>query len=223
MFGTLRVLIPDLDPRDLDATADPPDDDLDEAMVDGADWSGRTLAGAGIRRSHLLGVTLTDATWRNVRLYGCRFDRVDFSGSRLDGLTIERCEFVGCRMTGVQLADSTLKNVVFDDCRLDYAGLADVRASGPVAWAGCTLANAVLTDCRLPAAVFADCRLAGLELNDCQLGGADLRGNDLSGISGLLSLREATVAASQLGDLAALAVRELDITVVEGPPVVSRG
>jgi uncharacterized protein YjbI with pentapeptide repeats len=213
--GELRILLPDIDPRDLDETTDPPDDDVVEAMVDGADWARNRLGGSRIRLSLLTGVDLTEAGWRGVELYGCRFERVDLSGARLAGLTVERCEFIGCRMTGVQLADTVLKNVIFENCRLDYATLVDVRTTGPVAWTGCSFANGVLTNCRLPDAALADCRLTEVELNDCDLRGADLRGNDLSGVSGLLSLRGATIEAEQMGYLAALVVRDLDLTVTE--------
>ncbi|OLB82237.1 MAG: hypothetical protein AUI14_00965 [Actinobacteria bacterium 13_2_20CM_2_71_6] len=212
-IGELRILLPDLDPRDLDPVIDQPDDDLHEAMVDGATWTGHQLAGARVSQSHLLGVDLTDAVWRNVTAYGCRFERVDLSSARLMGVTIERCEFVGCRMTGVQLIQSTLKNVVFDDCRLDYANLTEVRTTGPVGLRNCNLTNAVLAKSDLTKLVLASCRLTELELGDCDLRGADLRGNDLSAVIGLTSLRGVIIAEEQLSDLTSIAARELDIDV----------
>jgi uncharacterized protein YjbI with pentapeptide repeats len=212
-FGDLAVLLPDLDPRDLDEVREPPVDELVEAKVDGADWGRVQLAGVPVRASHLLGVSLAGAGWRNGTVYGCRFERVDFSGARMSRLTIERCEFVGCRMTGLALHDSNLKNVVFDDCRLDYANLVAVRGTGAVGWTGCTLANAAFTNCQLPKAAVTDCRLTDLELVDCDLRGTDLRGNDLAGIRGLTSLRGTRIGGGQLTGLAALAATELDIAV----------
>ncbi len=211
--GELSILTPDLDPRDLDDIADPPEDDLIEAKVEGADWARLQLAGTQIRRSHLLGVSLTEAAWRNVTLYGCRFERVDFSSARLAALTIERCEFIGCRMTGVQLSETTLKNVLFEECRLDYANLDQVRATGPVAWTGCNLDHAALTNCRLPSVVIRESSLGNLELRDCDLRGADLRQNDVSEMEGLLSLRGIRLTGEQVVGLAGVAVRELGIEV----------
>jgi len=214
--GELRILAPDLDPRDLDDVTEPPEYELDEAKVDGADWAGLQLGG-GLRLSHLTGVSLAQATWRNATVYGCRFERVDFSGAQLAGLTVERCTFVGCRMTGVQVRDSTLKNVLFEDCRLDYASLTDVRATGSVGWVGCKLDNATLTKCQLPAVALRSCSLDTVEFRDCDLRGADLRGNDLSGTNGLSSLRGVRLAAGQLLELAAVAVRTLDIALDPEP------
>src|SRR5689334_18208029 len=106
-IGEARILLPDLDPRDLDPVADEPDGDLVEAFVDGVSWTGLQLSGDRLSQSHLVGVDLSDAVWRNVSVYGCRFERVDFSSARLMGATVERCEFVGCRMTGVNLGKAT--------------------------------------------------------------------------------------------------------------------
>lgn len=211
--GALRILTPDLDPRDLDPIAEPPDEDLTEAMVDGEAWPGLHLIGARISRCHLLGVDLREAAWRNVTLYGCRLERVDLSNARLTGVTVERCEFRGCRMTGVQLSECTLKNVTFDDCRLDYANLEKVSTRGPAAWVGCVLTDATLTACGLGSAAFDDCRTADVRLTDCDLRGADLRGAGLSGLTGLASLVGATIDAGQMLDLATLAARDLGLTV----------
>jgi uncharacterized protein YjbI with pentapeptide repeats len=212
-IGELKILIPDLDPRDLDPVAGEPDGDLLEALVDGASWTGNHLGGARISQCHLIGVDLSDAAWRNVTLYGCRFERVDLSSARLTGTTIERCEFVGCRMTGLHLADTALKNVVFDDCRLDYATLTKARTTGPTGLTNCNLTNAILTNGDLTKLTLNACRLTEVELDGCDLRGADLRGNELTGVSGLSSLRGAVIAEDQLAALANIAARELEIDV----------
>jgi pentapeptide repeat protein len=212
-IGELKILIPDLDPRDLDPVAEEPDEDVHEALVDGASWTGNRLGAARISQSHLIGVDLSDAVWRNVTVYGCRFERVDLSSARLTGTTIERCEFVGCRMTGLNLADATLKNVVFDDCRLDYGTLTKVRTSGPVGLTNCNLTNVILSNCDLTKAAFNACRFTEVELAGCDLRGADLRGNELTAVIGLSSLRGAILAEEQLAALANIAARELEIDV----------
>ncbi len=212
-IGEARILLPDLDPADLDEVTGEPDGELVEALVEGASWTGLQLSGDRMSQSRLVGVDLSDAVWRNVVVYGCRFERVDFSSARLLGVTLERCEFAGCRMTGVNLAKGTLKNVVFEDCRLDYATLTETRTTGPVGLANCNLTNAALTRCEFTKAVLAGCRLTELELDTCDLHGADLRGNELSGILGLFSLRGATIGDDQLPSLAMIAARELELDV----------
>jgi fluoroquinolone resistance protein len=211
--GDLRITTPDLDPDELDLFEDELDDDLTEARVEGAAWPGLELAGARIDRSLLVGVDLTESVWRNLTLRGCRLENVDLSGATFAGATVERCEFVGCRMTGLHLAKTSLKDVVFTDCRLDYARLDEVRVTGPTAWVRCLLGNATLTGCRLPTAALSECRLTDLELVGCDLRGTDLRDSDLTGVRGLDSLRGATIDTAQLEDVAVVAARELGLDV----------
>jgi uncharacterized protein YjbI with pentapeptide repeats len=211
--GDLVITAPDLDPDELDAFDEVPDDDLTEVRVEGAAWTGMELAGARIDRSLFLGGDLTETVWRNLTLRGCRLENVDLSGATFRGATIERCTFVGCRMTGVVLVKASLKDVLFTDCRLDYARMEEVRTTGATAWLRCLLGRASLTACRLPTAAVSECRLDEVELTGCDLRGADLRGSDLTGLRGMDSLRGATIDTPQLEELAVLAARELALDV----------
>jgi uncharacterized protein YjbI with pentapeptide repeats len=211
----LKVLTPGYDPDDLDPVTEPPDDDLDEALVDGAVWPDLELRGARFCLSRLVGVEMTEADWRRGGLSGCRLERVDLTGSRLVGLALDRCEFVECRLGGVIFDDVTLKNVVFEDCQFDYSGLTKVRVAGPTVFTGSRFFKSTLTGCELRGAVFAGCRLELAGFVRCDLRDADLRGNDLSGLSGLTSLAGAIIDESQLPDLAQIAARELGVSVRE--------
>lgn len=211
--GEARLLVPDLEPRDLDVTTAPPSGDLLEVIVDGADWSRLRLDETRIRASSFSDVRLPEAEWRGVRLTGCRLERVDLSSARLSGVVIERCEFIDCRMTGIHLTEASLTNVVFERCRFDYAILDAVLTTGPVAWSDCTLNDATFTNCRLDAATLVNNSLRRLELKDCDLTGTDLRRNDIQDLIGLTSLRGARLSIEQLPSLAELAVRDLGIEV----------
>jgi uncharacterized protein YjbI with pentapeptide repeats len=211
--GDLVITAPDLDPDELEPFDDELDDDLTEVRVEGAAWAGLEVAGVRIDRSLLVGGDLTETVWRNLTLRGCRLENVDLSGATFRGATIERCAFVGCRMTGVVMVKAALKDVLFTDCRLDYARMEEVRTTGPTAWLRCLLGRASLTGCRLPTAALAECRLDEVELTGCDLRGTDLRGTDLTGLRGMDSLRGATIDTPQLEDLAVLAARELALDV----------
>ncbi|HLL66706.1 MAG TPA: pentapeptide repeat-containing protein [Micromonosporaceae bacterium] len=212
-IGDLTILMPELDPRDLDPLDAPPVDGLLEALVDGADWSGLELHSARLRLSHLVRVNAAQTTWHRASLYGCRFEQVDLSGARFTEATIERCEFIGCRLTGLQLTDTTLKNVIFEDCRLDYATLTNMRCTGPAALLRSNLDHATIARCTLGQAVIRDCQLADAELADSDLRGSDLRGTDLSTVIGISNLRGSVISAQQIGELAATLPRELALTV----------
>jgi uncharacterized protein YjbI with pentapeptide repeats len=211
--GDLKILTPDLDPRDLDPRTELPAGDLTETLVDSVDWSEHHFDTVQVRLSHLRGVSLAQTRWTAATVYGCRFERVDLSGARLTDVTLERCEFVDCRVTGAQLGPAVLKNVIFDGCRLDYTNWTQVRTAGPAAVVHSNLDHAQITRSTLGQFLINGCSLDNLELADCDLRGADLRGNDLSTLTGLASLRGSTLTADQVHHLITALPRELDLTV----------
>jgi uncharacterized protein YjbI with pentapeptide repeats len=213
-IGELQILTPNLDPAGLDPVGQTPEGDLAAAYVADQSWPRARFNDVSLSRSHVERVDLTDTQWRDVALYGCRLDHVNLSGAKLTGVRMERCHLVGCRLTAVQLADTTLKNVILEDCRLDHATLLHVRITGPAAVTGCDLSHSLFVQSRFSGLVARSCRLTGLEVEDCDTSGADFRGNDLRQLGrGLASLRGAVIEESQIAHLAALAIRELQLTV----------
>ncbi|MEW2432258.1 pentapeptide repeat-containing protein [Micromonospora sp. NPDC047644] len=212
-IGEVKVLLPDLQPDDLDITTDL-DGGLTEALVEGAAWRGSHLEDARIRSSLIIGVDLSESIWEAGSLYGCEITRTDFSGATLTGITIERCAITGSRFTGSRLTDVRLKDILFDGCRFDYATLHRVAAAGSVAFTDCTLTNGAWSSCRLPRVALRSCDLAGLELDSCRLDGTDLRGNRLQGLKTRLdNLRGVTLGEDQLPDLTQLVVAAFGLTV----------
>ncbi|MCM0676711.1 pentapeptide repeat-containing protein [Micromonospora phytophila] len=211
--GDVKILLPDLDPDDLDRVTELADG-LTEASVEGASWRGVRLEDCRIRSSRITGGDLSESTWEAGSLYGCEVTRTDFSGATLTGITIERCAITGSRFTGTRLTDVRLKDVLFDGCRFDYATFQRVTAAGSVAFTDCTLTHSTWSTCRLPGIALRLCDLAGLELNSCHLDGADLRSSSLRGLKAPLdNLSGVTLAEGQLPDLTQLAVTALGLTV----------
>lgn len=150
------------------------------------------------------------------RVANADFRSVDLSSHRLVDVTIDRCRFRTSRLMGVSLVRVSLRDVLFEGCQFDYATWAQVRVVGDVAFVGCSFREAAFEGCDLRKAVFDDCAF-GVDLQDTSLAGADLRESDLSGLSGLSSLRGAKVTAMQLRQLNEVMVRDLDLTVAEAP------
>ncbi|WBB82114.1 pentapeptide repeat-containing protein [Micromonospora sp. WMMD882] len=211
--GELRILLPELDPDDLDSVSDLTDD-LSDAIIEDASWRGAALDDIRVRGSRITGVDLSESTWEAGAIVGCEITRTDFCGATISGVTIERCAVTGARLTGARFADIRLKDVLFEGCRFDYAILTRVTAAGAVAFVDCVLTDATWSSCRLPDTVLRSCQLARLELDSCHLQGADLRGNSLRDLkTGLGNLRGVTLHEDQLPDLTHLAVQELNLTV----------
>lgn len=171
----LAVLLPGEDPEDLEA--------VDGLSRDGAAVNEHIVTGDSWTRAHLTDVVVNR----------CWLVNADLSSIRLEGVTLDRCVLRGCTLVGANITDATLKNVIFENCRLDYATFSNVRASAPVAFLGCSLADTTF------------------EASDIR--GADLRGNDLSTIVGITSLRGATLSSEQLSGLTEAFIHDLDLKV----------
>ncbi|MEV4726197.1 pentapeptide repeat-containing protein [Micromonospora humida] len=211
--GELRILLPELDPDDLDTIGDPTDD-LSDATIENVSWRGGTLDGVTVRGSRLVGVDVSESGWEGGSLFGCEITRADFSGTTLSGVSMERCAVTGSRFTGTRLTDVRLKDVLFEGCRFDYASFTRVVAAGAVGFVDCLFTDATWSSCRLPNIVLRSCQLARLELDSCHLRGADLRGNGLYDLkTGLGNLHGVTLDEDQLPDLTHLAVQDLHLTV----------
>lgn len=129
----------------------------------------------------------------------------------------ERCVFRGCTLVGSRWEGVALKDVIFQNCRLDYAIVNDVRTAGPVGFVGCSLTDVALNGGKLSPAAFDNCKLAGLAIEGCDLRGADLRGNDIRGLGAATVLRGAILSPSQLPALADLLAQEISIKVGPEP------
>jgi uncharacterized protein YjbI with pentapeptide repeats len=188
------VLLP-ADEADLDVIADLP--------RDGATVSDRLVSGDTWARGMLTKVTIT----------GSRLTDADLTSLRTTDVKWERCVLRGCTLVGANIAGGTFQDVLFADCRLDQAALDHVRATGPVAFAGCAMTETTFIHCGLNGAVFDGCKLASTRFDSTDLRDADLRGNDLSTVAGLPSLRGAVIEEPQLPGLTHALIRELALTV----------
>ncbi len=114
---------------------------------------------------------------------------------------------------GANLAEIIVDNVIFDDCRFDYAYLNAFRATGGVAFVRCTMRETTFEAARLPDAVFAHCTLVDTDFNGCDLRGADFRGSNLEQVRGVASFRGTVLDAGQLPQLTTALVQDFEVVV----------
>ncbi|GAA2525764.1 pentapeptide repeat-containing protein [Winogradskya humida] len=191
----LKVVLPGDEPDDLPRWGRIPGDGeaVTEVVITGDIWSHATLENISMTRSWL-----TDA---------------DLSAMSLTAARLDRCVLTGCSLVGAHLDTVSLKDVIFENCRLDYATLSRLKAAGPVAFIGCSLTETTLSSCTLPTMTFDNCKLAGLSIENCDMRGVDLRGNSLTGLSAATALRGVVLSDSQLPALTQLLLDELSIIV----------
>lgn len=170
--------------------------------------------------THLLDGRVTGLRTRRAELDRVRVDSVEFTGCDLASLRwteskITRTVFRDCKLMGAVLEDITLDDVLFENCKLDYGTLTRIRVMGPVIFSQCSARETTFAAADLGAAAFDDCDLRLTEFSGGKLRGLDLRGNDLSQLRGLASLRQVIIDHGQLPQLAEALAAELDVTYGE--------
>ncbi|MEU3404752.1 pentapeptide repeat-containing protein [Streptomyces sp. NPDC006670] len=198
------------------------------ANVDALDSPRDAVQDFSYADADLRSLELADTRLVTGRITRLRSDRVDFDGltlhaveitssdlgstrwsdSKLTRVLLRDCKFMGAALDGLVLDD-----VLFEDCKFDYATFERVRATGPVAFAGCAFTEAVFTDCDLSGAVFTSCTLKGTEFGPGRYRNTDLRDSDLSTVRGVAHLAKVRITPRQVIELAEALVGDLDITV----------
>lgn len=180
------------------------------------------LEGASMRSLDLDHVRLLTGRIQELRTTRASFtelrvDSVDFSGCDLSSLVwtaskLTRVRFTNCKMLGAHLSELTLEHVTFAKCKLDYAIFERVKATRPVVFSSCSLAEAQFDGCDLSGALFDSCSMHLTEFAHGTYRGCDLRGNDLSLTRGVANLRSVVVNHAQTLQLAEALAADLDVT-----------
>lgn len=170
--------------------------------------------------THLIDGRITGLKAQRTRLDKLRVDSVEFSGCDLAALQwtdskFSRAVFRDCKLMGATLEDVTLDNVLFENCKLDYSTFIRVRTTGPVIFSKCSLRETTFTAADLGAALINDCDLRLTEFDGGKYRRLDLRGNDLSQLRGLASLKEIIIDKAQTLQLADALAAELSVTYGE--------
>jgi len=148
-------------------------------------------------------------------------DAADAAASGLDlanrsarGLSLLRVDVGRCRLTGSELAESTLTDVTFDDCRLDLVGLRLARLER-VVFRNCRMAECDFYGATLVDVLFDRCELREAELTEARLTRVELSGCDLRGLRGAEALRGARMPWNDVLENAPLFAAALGIELAD--------
>jgi uncharacterized protein YjbI with pentapeptide repeats len=204
-------------------------DDLEETELGDSTLSGLRLERVALRRlvfeeRAASDLRLDESLLDNVALDGCEAAGLTLTDVRVEGGswanlravrgTLTRIEARELRATGVDFAETELRDVVFEGCRLD---LASFRFA--------TLARVVFRDCRLEEADFHGATLSSVRLEHCVLAGAnvdgasfsqsELRDCELTGLTGAGSLGGVRMPWGDVLQIAGLLAAATGIEVVD--------
>ena len=207
---------PDL-PADLTEAGLPGDDLADGGAYvalafDGLDLSGRAAVGAEVDQCRYRDVNLSQVTLRRAVVRDAVFHGCDLANLRARDSSMSRTAIRSSRMTGFAWLTGDLRDVVFDDCRIDLASFCASKLSD-VVFTGCRLEQADFSDADLTRARFERCDLSGAQFAGARMTGTRLSGCDLTGISGVTSMRGAIIASIDALSLAVTLARGLGITI----------
>jgi len=152
------------------------------------------------------------ADFTGMHLNSVEFTGCDLASLRWVGGKVSRARFDGCKLLGARFEDVALENVVFTNCKMDYATLDQIRATGPVLFAHCSLREAECTESDLTGCLFDDCDLHLANFGRGTYRRCDLRGNDLSVLNSTRHLRRVIIDRAQTIQLGEALAMELDVT-----------
>lgn len=138
----------------------------------------------------------------------------DAANIRSPRLDLRRVVVRRCRLTGAELGESTLVDVVFDDCRLDLGGLRFAQLER-VVFRDCRMNECDLYDAVLKDVLFERCDLREATLTGVKVDRVELRGCALAGARGAEALRGARMAWNDVIENAAVLATALGIEIVD--------
>jgi len=139
---------------------------------------------------------------------------LDWANRPARGFKARRAELHRCRLTGSELAEATLSDVSFVECRLDLVGLRVAKLERVVfrdcRMEECDLAEATLTD-----VLFERCELRQASLAGTSLKRVELRSCGLAGLEGVETLRGARMPWNDVLENAPLFATALGVEIVD--------
>jgi uncharacterized protein YjbI with pentapeptide repeats len=138
----------------------------------------------------------------------------DWAGTRAPGFSARRVALRRCRLTGAELAEATLGDVTFDECRIDLTGLRHAKLER-VVFRDCRMGEFDLYGASLADVLFERCDLREATFSGATMRRVELRGCELAGARGAEALRGARMPWNDILQNAALFAGVVGIEIVE--------
>lgn len=138
----------------------------------------------------------------------------DLSAAKCAESSWIRVKTDGARMVGTDISQSTIKDVVFEGCKLDMANFRFAKLTR-VAFKDCSLAETDFQGAQFAHVTFENCTLTKTEFANCTLKQLDLRTSQLMDIRGWQFLKGAVIDSLQLTNVAPQLAHELGLKIEE--------
>ncbi|HEX9153513.1 MAG TPA: pentapeptide repeat-containing protein [Candidatus Saccharimonadales bacterium] len=155
---------------------------------------------------------ITSRTLPAVRIWDSVLVRCDLSANKFFDAGLLRDEFLGCRATGIQLAESTIKDVSFQNCKLNMANFRKCKLER-VVFENCILDEADFGAVQLTDVAFVHCEMSKTDFSSSKSVRVDMTLSDIGGIYGVKSLKGVRISREQMLDIAPLLCAEVGLVV----------
>jgi uncharacterized protein YjbI with pentapeptide repeats len=180
-----------------------------------ADLSGREAELVSLLRCRFTGTDLSDTTLDRARLLDCVVERCNLANVRATGSTLDRVGLSVLRMTGFTWVDSLVRDVTFEECRMDVSNWRFSRFVR-VVFERCNLTRADFSGADLTGARFVGCDLTGTQFSNAKMAGTRIARCILEDIAGITSWTGAIVQAQDLVALSYTLASGLGIRIDSG-------
>lgn len=174
-----------------------PEASLEQISLTGADASGLQAKSLGIDEATLEKVLLIEARLEKFSLSDGELKACDLSAARCSESSLIRVHTIGGRMTGVDFSRSTIKDVIFEDCKLDMANFRFSKLTR-VQFINCHLTETDFQAAELTDVEFQISHLEKVDFGQCKIKNVDARSSDLIDIRGWQYLRGLKIDSTQL-------------------------
>lgn len=188
------------------------DETLSEISVEHADVQGVHLNSVSLSEVKMIQTTFSQAILERTSFVDGIFSKCDFTACQLPEASWQRVAITHGRASGIQLQNSTLKNVCFENCKMNLANLRFTVLKN-VIFKNCDLTEADFYNAKLEDVSFENCRLDKVEFSAAKLETVDLRTSDITNVFGIHNLGGAIIDSTQLMSLAPRLAAEYKIIV----------
>jgi uncharacterized protein YjbI with pentapeptide repeats len=198
----MKAIIPPRLPRDLRTV----DDLLGLLNADGStsgfiairqQLPGVHVKAAGIAEAKLEKLIATEAGLERIGLSDAVMTHSDLTAANCAEASWQRVRLTNTRCSGLKLHMSVLKDVIFEDCKLDLSNFRFSKLRG-VSFKNCILDEADFYNAEIENVSFQNCSLQKAEFSAAKCKNVDLRTSDIANVRGIEGLAGATIDSVQL-------------------------
>jgi uncharacterized protein YjbI with pentapeptide repeats len=173
------------------------DESLSGFVVNDQDLSGIKVKAVNMSEAKLSKVNFAGADLEKLGLIDVVLAQGDMTTAGCVEASWRRIRLSNMRCSGLKLQTSTLRDVTFEDCKLDLANFRFTKLKN-VVFKDCVLDEADFYNAGLEKVQFLNCSMSQTEFSSATCQAVDLRTSDITAISGINGLAGTTIDSVQL-------------------------